>query len=101
MPGRWCGRDSQADMAAKPRGLIDTGAILALLDRKDPWHAACAEAFRELALPLATSAAVLTEVFHLFDRPHELSKAWGFLTSDAVTVLPIGDEDLPDLETLM
>ena len=88
-------------MAGKPRGLIDTGAILALLDRKDPWHAACAEAFPELLLPLATSAAVLAEVFHLLDRPRELAKAWGFLQSGAVTVLPIGDEDLPDLAVLM
>jgi hypothetical protein len=88
-------------MADKPRGLIDTGAILALLDRKDPWHPACAEAFRELALPLATSAAVLAEVFHLLDRPREFAKAWGFLLSGAVTVLPIGDQDLPDLGTLM
>jgi uncharacterized protein len=44
---------------------------------------------------------VLTEVFHLFDQPHKLAKVWGFLRSGAITVLSIGDDDLPDLEALM
>jgi len=36
-------------------GLIDTGAILALLDRTDRWHAVCVETFQQLRLPLLTS----------------------------------------------
>lgn len=88
-------------MDSRPRGLIDTGAILALLDRADRWHAPCSEAFRELPLPLATSAAVLAELFHLMDGPQERSAAWGFLRSGAVVVLPITDEDLVALEELM
>lgn len=88
-------------MGDKPRGLIDTGAILALLDASDHWHRPCIEAFQKLSFPLATSAAILAEVFHLMDGPHELDRVWGFLRSGAVTVLPIGDEDLPDLEALM
>jgi uncharacterized protein len=85
----------------RPRGRIDTGAILALLDTGDPWHRRCAETFQTLQLPLATSAAILTELFHLLRGPHEFAKAWGFLRSGPVTVLPIGDEDLPDLDVLM
>jgi hypothetical protein len=88
-------------MDAKPRGLIDTGAILAFLDDRDHWHHACVEALERLPLPLATSAAVLAELFHLLRRPHELDMAWAFLGSGAVTVLPVGDEDLPHLEALM
>ncbi|HEX7186022.1 MAG TPA: PIN domain-containing protein [Thermoanaerobaculia bacterium] len=87
-------------MADKPRGLIDTGAILALLDRRDQWHGPCVEAFSALPLPLATSAAILAELFHLLDD-REISSAWGFLRSGAVTVLPITDNDLPELEALM
>lgn len=87
-------------MSAK--GLIDTGALLALLDRSDRWHERCVEAFRGLRLPLATSAAVLAELFHLLgDNPVEVSAAWGFLRSGAVTVLPIVDRDLPELAALM
>jgi hypothetical protein len=82
------------------RGLIDTGAILALIDRSDRWHEACVDAYASLRLPLATSAAVLTELFHMVDR-HEVPAAWRFLRSGAVTVLPIEDGDLPALDDLM
>ena len=82
--------------------LADTGAILALLDRKDRWHARCREAFPLLRLPLLTTAAVLTELFHLVgDNAHEVAAAWGFIRSGALIVLPIDDSHLPELETLM
>jgi predicted nucleic acid-binding protein len=83
-------------------GLIDTGALLALLDRDDRWHRQCSEAFAEIPLPVATSAAVLAELFHLLgDTPRDVSAAWGLLRSGAVTLLPITDDDTADLEALM
>ncbi len=83
-------------------GLIDTGAILALLDRDDRWHRACVDAFAALVLPLITSAAVLAELFHLVgDHRKELAAAWKFLRSGAITVAPIGDSDMPHLDELM
>jgi predicted nucleic acid-binding protein len=83
-------------------GLIDTGAILALLDQDDQWHRSCVQAFSGLRLPLATSAAVLAELFHLLDEGRrEIEAAWGFLRSGAVTVLPIVDADLDSLCGLM
>jgi len=86
----------------RPQGLIDTGAILALLDRGDQWYERCVGAFQDLRLPLATSAAVLAELFHLVgDNPREVAAAWGFLRSGAVTVLAIEDHDLPELKSLM
>lgn len=84
------------------RALADTGALLACLDRRDPWHERCCEAFGQLRLPLPTSSAVLTELFHLLgDNPRDVELAWAFVRSGAVTVLPISDRDLPDIETLM
>jgi hypothetical protein len=83
-----------------PKGLIDTGAILAMLDRRDRWHERCVEAFGRLRLPLATSAAILAELFHMLD-PSEFTAAWSFVRSGAVTVLPVADEDLPDIDALM
>jgi len=87
-------------MGGRPRGLIDTGAILAFIDVTDRWHQRCVETMRMLPVPLATSAAVLTELFHLL-KPREVAAAWTLLRTGGVTVLPIGDEDLPDLEALM
>ena len=87
-------------VADRAKGLIDTGAILALLDRDDRWHAPCVEALATLRLPVATSAAVLAELFHLVDR-HEVAAAWGIVRSGAILVLPIGDSDLPQIEARM
>lgn len=84
------------------RGLIDTGAIVALLDADDRWHSRCGEAFRSLRLPLGTTAAVLAEVFHLLgDHPRDVDAAWQFLRSGAVTLLSITDGDTAELDRLM
>ena len=81
------------------RALADAGALIAWLDRDDPWHEWCREAFEELRLPLSTSTAVLTELFHLVgDNKREVELAWKFVRSGAVTVLSISDRDLPDLD---
>jgi predicted nucleic acid-binding protein len=82
--------------------LIDTGAMLALLDRDDAWHPACVRAFAALRLPLLTSAAVLADLFHLIgDWRRDVAAAWKFVRSGAVTVGAIDDADLPALDALM
>jgi predicted nucleic acid-binding protein len=84
------------------RGLIDTGAILAFLDQEDRWHGRCVQALSSLRLPLATSAAVLAELFHLLrNYPRQKAMAWSFVRSKSVTVLAIDDADLPSLDALM
>lgn len=82
--------------------LIDTGGILALLDRDDQWHQACVEAFQEVRLPLLTSEAVLTELFHLVgDHSREVDAAWRFVRSGAVTLGEIADNGLAEINALM
>ena len=82
--------------------LIDTGAILALLDRTDRWHESCVEAFQQLRLPLLTSEAVLTEVFHLVGASRrEMEAAWKFIRSGALSLGPIEELELPSLYQLM
>jgi predicted nucleic acid-binding protein len=82
--------------------LADTGALLACLDRSDPWHERCRSAFEDLRLPLMSTTAVLTELFHLVgDNAREVEAAWAFIRSGAVTVLPISDRDFSDLDSLM
>lgn len=82
--------------------LVDTGAILALLDRRDRWHVECTQVLRQLRLPLLTSEAVLTELFHLVgDGRREMEAAWRFLRSGAVTLARMEHSDLAQIESLM
>lgn len=84
------------------RALADTGALLAYLDRNDRWYERCRATFPQLRLPLATSTAVLTELFHLIgDHPRETDFAWEFVRSGAVSIFSVSDSDLGDLEALM
>lgn len=82
--------------------LVDTGAILALLDRTDRWHRVCVDAFDQLRLPLLTSEAVLTELFHLLgDSRHEMETAWKFIRSGALRMSVINHSELPEIQDLM
>jgi predicted nucleic acid-binding protein len=82
--------------------LVDTGALLALLDSGDGWHGLCVEAFRKLQLPLLTSEAVLTELFHLVGGTrHEMEAAWKLIDSGAIEVAVIQNSELAEIHSLM
>lgn len=99
-PARLCVSVCACNMAAN--ALIDTGAILALLDRTDRWHRICVDAFEQLRLPLATSEAVLTELFHLVgDSRHEKDAAWRLVRSGAIVLAVIEDSELSRIQALM
>jgi predicted nucleic acid-binding protein len=85
-----------------PQALIDTGAILAILNARDPWHRLCIDTIRQLPLPLLTSEAVLTELFHLAGSArHEMEAAWTFIRSGAIALATIAEDELPRLHELM
>jgi len=89
-----------AEMAVET--LVDTGAILAILDKSDRWHQVCFATFRQLRAPLLTSEAVLTELFHLVGKvPQRKLAAWEFIRSGAITLATIEQSELNDLHTLM
>ncbi len=97
---RWSADASGGGMPAN--ALIDTGAILALLDRTDRWHDSCVDAFHQLRLPLLTSEAVLTELFHLVgDTRSEMEAAWRFVRSGALVLGTIEDAELQHVRGLM
>lgn len=48
--------------------MLDTGALVALLDRDEQWHAAAAEAVESLQRPLVTCEAVVVEACYLTRR---------------------------------
>ena len=85
-----------------PAGLIDTGAILALVDRSDEWHESCVETYNLNRLPWLTTEAVLTEAFHLVrrnlrdDRP-----IWTLLRAGAIVLCSIDNQELPQIHALM
>lgn len=85
-----------------PHGLVDTGPLIAILDRDDRWHARCTEALKSLRLPLLTSEAIVTELFHMVgDTPREVDAAWALLRSGAFKIAPISDSDLRSLHALI
>jgi predicted nucleic acid-binding protein len=102
-PKKHVTRFGGASAVAMPaEALIDTGAILALLDRSDRWHQSCVTAFAQLRLPLLTSEAVLTELFHLVgDARVAMEAAWKFVRSGALVLGPIEHAELPYLHALM
>lgn len=87
-------------MAAKV--LIDTGAILALLDERDHWHSPCLHTLRQLRFPLLTSEAVLTETFHLIRRSRtEVDAVWGLIRSETLRLASIDHLELSQINNLM
>jgi predicted nucleic acid-binding protein len=84
------------------RILVDTGAILALLDDSDDWHVPCTAVLPSLPLPLLTSEAVLSELFHLMDRERlEKDRAWDFFRKGVIAIAIIENSELNGLEKLM
>lgn len=81
--------------------LVDTGALLAVLDKRDSLHETCVEAFRPLRLPLITSEVVLTELFYrIGPHEHEMAQTWKFLRSGAIRLASISTPELPSIEAL-
>src|SRR5579862_9676337 len=87
---------------ALPEVLLDTGAAIAILRASDEWHRVCIDALAGLRLPLLTSEAVLTEIFHLFGRSKaNVEHAWNFVSSGTVRVAHIEDFEFPAIRDLM
>lgn len=84
------------------RILIDTGPMLAMINRRDRWNKRCNAILPHLPLPLVTSEAVLTELLYMVRGDHRAIQAvWTFVNSGAITLGAIGGQDLPALAALM
>lgn len=58
---------NQTGVAERPI-LLDTGVVVALINRRDPDHVRCAEAWATVRAPLVTVEGVLVEAAHLLRR---------------------------------
>ena len=71
----------------RPTILIDTGPIVAALDRRDAHHAWAAEQFKTFPAPLLTCEAVLMEAAYLVQRAgSHPERVLDLITTGALTV---------------
>ena len=86
----------------RPAALVDTGFLVALLNRSDEWHQPCVHVFQNTKLPLLTSEAVLTELFFLLaSRRIPLAGTWKFVRSGSILLASTTTDDFPALQELM
>ena len=84
----------------KAQGLMDSSGLIALVDRSEEWHERCVQSFADLRLPLGTTCAVLTDMFHLL-TVRESKGVWALLRDGVIQVLPIEHGELADVQALM
>jgi hypothetical protein len=82
--------------------LIDTGPIVAILNQRDPYHAACSAVFQELAAPLSTCWPVVTEAAYILgDWSPATGKLFALLRTRALSILPVGVSDIDAIEVIL
>ena len=82
----------------------DTGPLVALLDRKDPYNARCREALPQLSLPLVTTHACLTEAFYLLAQSggaKAQEDLWRLIRDGDVLVQEMGELGLVQIDFYM
>lgn len=71
------------------RLLLDTGALVSLMDRTQPHHAACAAYYEAWTGPVVSTEAVLTEATHLLSRVAGGREACiDFFLAEGATLIP-------------
>jgi predicted nucleic acid-binding protein len=82
--------------------LLDTGPIVAALDRSDQWHRSCADAVADLVPRCITTEAVVTEACHMVGRGRaRASLVIDFLLAAEVPVLALDEGALRHAARLM
>jgi predicted nucleic acid-binding protein len=85
-----------------PAVLVDAGALIAMLDRDDRWHAACVAALGEIRDPLQTVWPALTEAMHLLaDVPRAQEALFDMIEDDAIGLASLDAGDLARMKVLM
>jgi predicted nucleic acid-binding protein len=69
--------------------LLDTGPLVAVLDRADQGHAACVDLWHEVADRCLTTEAVVTEATHLVGRAGPASLPLELLLAARIPIVPL------------
>lgn len=82
--------------------LIDAGALLAILNRRDRRHDACVRALRDCREPLATAWPVFAQAIAIAGRlPAAQEALWETVARQAIRLLLLTEGDAPRLRELM
>lgn len=82
--------------------LLDTGALVSLLDRRQSLHLPCTEVFADWRAPVVSTEAILTEATHLLGRVHGGRDACvEFFLAGGATLVPASPSSLRRCQTLM
>lgn len=66
---------------------VDTGPLVALLDKSDNKHNICVETFKLIQEPLITTWPVITEAFHLLGFSHAVQDdLWEFIVRGTLSI---------------
>lgn len=85
-----------------PAVLVDTGPLVALLDRSDPDHVACQETLSSLNDTMVTVWPVVAEAMYMLRAYWQAQEAlWEMIEMGAVEILPLGIDDVPRMKQLM
>lgn len=82
--------------------LVDTGPIIAILSQRDQHHKRCVLQLGDLRPPLFTCWPVLTEAQWLLrGDPRAVAGLFQAFATGLLSLLPVGEEALPDLEAFL
>lgn len=82
--------------------LVDSGPLVALVDKGDQYHAECRAASAHMHSRLATVWPVLTEaMYFLEDVPNGRESVWDFVQRGLIEVLSLDLKDVPRIRELM
>ena len=92
---------STSGASAETAAIVDTGALVALLDRAERHHTWTVEQIRTLAVPLLVCEPVLAEAMYLLARlPRAQDALFGLLENGALRIAFYVDEHVPELRML-